>query len=288
MRSITYTNILMKRLLFLTVVLCIGSIPLAAQMTVTSRFVIRDTGIDQVCATFNNYKAAYMVECEYPMGDEAVASVVRQWINEQSDYWNKELYSGDMLNPMNLFKHYMAHFAEENTAQKIEQHLLKTADDASDIGWSEADEPEWYYKARITNRYITPNVISYSYSRMINFVGTAACKAYTDNASFNRQTGERLSWQIFTSQEEVRRMAIEALKAKYDDLAQFFPDGTPDPSEPLLLADGVEFGFGGSIVSAPRYYDEDGMETVYTPFVLVGYEQLQSVMTAEARQLLKQ
>ncbi len=256
----------------------------SAQSVTTDDFRLRELTFEEPCGSFHNYQSMYKVECDYPMDAEPAAEAIRHWINQTANYWNKGLYEGDMLQPMQLFQHYMEHFKAENSSEKIERHMVEESGKTSEkIDWNENNEPTWLTTFTYKKEYGSPYIISYSFAWFGYFVGNATSNATKVDATFSRLDGRQLSWEMFTSKDAVCDMVRNALKEKYGSSADLYGNGIPDPKAPLFLGDGVRFDYGNYSVAQAHYFEENGEY----PYAFLSYDQLSNLLTPEAKKMLQ-
>ena len=213
---------------------------------------------------------------DWPTGDSPVAKSVRTWIRDRLRNYRREPYNGNTADWDAMTRFYGEQFLASNGAKDIEHEWrgedesrvgkCPDVDPGADVFIEET--PRWSCRNTAIIQYEDDRIVSYRAGFSGFFVGNVTSAAYVKCATFNKQDGKILGWDVFSDTNAVFRLVRKLTEIKYKEGADYDGDGIiPVPQAPLFTKEGFWVFWGDySIVHGHPYEMNGAFPSLFVPW----------------------
>ena len=213
---------------------------------------------------------------DWPIGDSLVAKSVRSWIGEWLQNYRREPFKGDTADWDAMTRFYGKQFLADNSSKHIEHewrgedesHAGKCpdVDPGADVFLEETSR--WSCRNTAIIQYEDERIVSYRAGFFGFFVGNVTSAAYVKCATFNKQDGKILGWDVFSDTNAVFRLVRKLTEIKYKEGADYDGDGIiPMPQAPLFTKEGFWVFWGDySIIHGHPYEINGAFPSLFVPW----------------------
>lgn len=243
---------------------------------------ITTINVDHDCGAYQGYRSGFYAVVDFPMGKTTVESAIKAWINNRLNPWKETPYTGDLNDATAMLQHYSANCKKVNGSPQIEAEL-RAQNDGQEPQYNNDSTNTWFRMFFIKKEFENDHIVSYSAGWCAYDVGNATSSANCTDCTFDKHTGQQLSWEMFKKKKAVQKLIRQALIEKFGDDANPTGEGVPMPQAPLFLKDGVRFDYGNYTVGEAHYYESHEE----FPSCFIPYKKLLPLLTLKASKLLK-
>jgi hypothetical protein len=213
---------------------------------------------------------------DWPTGDSPVAKSVRTWIRERLRNYRREPFKGNTADWDAMTRFYGEQFLASNGSKDIEHEWrgedesrvgkCPDVDPGADVFIEET--PRWSCRNTAIIQYEDDRIVSYRAGFSGFFVGNVTSAAYVKCATFSKQDGKMLGWDVFSDTNAVFRLVRKLTVIKYKEGADYDGDGIiPVPQAPLFTKEGFWVFWGDySIVHGHPYEMEGAFPSLFIPW----------------------
>ncbi|MBP5285208.1 MAG: hypothetical protein ILO34_03760, partial [Kiritimatiellae bacterium] len=191
---------------------------------------------------------------------------VRLWIDQRLRNYRREPFNGDIADWDAMARFYGEQFLSGNGSEDIESEWR--GDDESRVGKSpEVDSgsdvfleetSRWSCRNTAIIQYEDERIVSYRAGFSGFFVGNVTSAAYVKCATFRKQDGKMLGWDVFADTNAVFALVRELAKVEFKDGADIYETGIPVPAAPLFTNEGFWCFWGDYAIVEPHVYEMNG------------------------------
>lgn len=213
---------------------------------------------------------------DWPTGDSPVAKSVRTWIRDRLRNYRREPFKGNIADWDAMTRFYGKQFLASNGSKDIEHEWrgedesrvgkCPDVDPGADVFIEET--PRWSCRNTAIIQYEDDRIVSYRAGFSGFFVGNVTSAAYVKCATFSKQDGKILGWDVFSDTNAVFRLVRKLTEIKYKEGADYDGDGIiPVPQAPLFTKEGFWVFWGDySIVHGHPYEMNGAFPSLFVPW----------------------